>query len=183
MRELSLHLLDLIENAVRAGACVVRVTVEVRSGDDRLLLAVEDDGPGLPDAPEKVLDPFYTTKSGKRTGLGLSLFRGAAECAGGDFEVARSELGGLAVTAAFGLNHIDRAPLGDLAGTFFTVVMANPAIDFWCRVRCGEEEINVRTAGVVMELGDAAGDDFTVAKAVAGAVRDALSRLPGPARE
>lgn len=178
MRELSLHLLDLIENAVRAGACVIRVTIEARPEEDLLRLGVEDDGPGLPESVEKVLDPFYTTKSGKRTGLGLSLFRGAAERAGGGLEVGRSDFGGLAVSVTFGLNHIDRAPLGDLAGTFFAVVMANPAIDFQCRVQCGGEEAVIRTSDVVMQLGDAAGDDFTVARTVAHAVRDALRMLP-----
>ena len=79
LRELSLHVLDLVENSLRAGAGVVAVGVEEQPDRDLLAISVEDDGPGLAVLPEQALDPFYTTKEGKRTGLGLSLFRQQVE--------------------------------------------------------------------------------------------------------
>ena len=78
MREIALHILDLIENALRAQATVVAVTVEAVPEQDRLRIVVEDNGTGLKVSADAALDPFYTTKRGKRTGLGLSLFRAAA---------------------------------------------------------------------------------------------------------
>ncbi|MFP4501032.1 MAG: ATP-binding protein [Candidatus Hydrogenedentota bacterium] len=180
MRELALHILDLMENSVRVEAAVVCVAVEVDPAADRLVITVADDGPGLPGDPDTVLDPFYTTKAGKRTGLGLSLFRAAAEGAGGSFEVGVSEFGGARVTGVFGFNHLDRAPLGDLPGTFLTMVLANPAVDFWCRVVTPGTEHMVRTSDIVVALGDKAADDYAVAKAVADAVRDAVQCLLPP---
>ena len=148
MRELSLHVLDLVENSVRAGAGVVAVTVEEQPDRDLLAISVEDDGPGLAVDPAQALDPFYTTKEGKRTGLGLSLFRQQVELAGGGVELGRSALGGLAVWARLGLGHVDRYPLGDLAGTLAGVVAANPGIEVRVRLAHGDRDVHVSSAEV-----------------------------------
>ncbi len=131
MHDLSLYLLDILENSVRAGARVIAVGVAADPAADRLVMTVEDDGPGLPVSPERVLDPFFTTKPDKKTGLGLSLFRQAAEGAGGDLSVGRSEtLGGVAVRAEMSLGHVDRPPLGDVATSLLTMVATNPDVEF-----------------------------------------------------
>jgi signal transduction histidine kinase len=131
MHDLSLYLLDVLENSVRAGATVVATTIVADRERDELSIAVEDDGPGLPVEPEQALDPFYTTKSNKKTGLGLSLFRQAAEAAGGGLTVGRSgELGGVLVIARMSLANVDRPPLGDVAASIATMVVTNPEIEF-----------------------------------------------------
>jgi len=131
MHDLSLYLLDIIENSVRAGATVIATSIVADRGRDELTIGVEDDGPGLPVEPEQALDPFYTTKADKKTGLGLSLFRQAAEAAGGGLGVGRSdELGGVSVRAWMRLGDVDRPPLGDVAATIATMVVTNPEIDF-----------------------------------------------------
>lgn len=175
LRELSLHILDLIENATRAGARIVYVALFEDAEDGRLEVRIEDDGPGFAIDPEKAADPFYTTKSGKRTGLGLSLLRAAAEQAGGGMHVGVSELGGAAVSATFILRHVDRAPLGDLAGTFFTVVLAHPEIDFCCHVHSDKGEDFVRTADIVAERGEEG--DLAIARAVSDRVKEAAALL------
>jgi len=134
VRDLSLHILDLAENSLRAEASIVCVTVEQDPGTNRLRLVIEDNGPGLSVPPDQAADPFYTTKQGKRTGLGLSFFRASAELAGGTMQLRPSDLGGLAVEATMQLNHIDRLPLGDLGSTFFSLACANPQVDLWCRI-------------------------------------------------
>ena len=140
MRDLSLHLLDVMENSIRAEATVISVTIEQDPAKDKLRVVVEDNGPGLAVAAEQALDPFYTTKAGKRTGLGLSLFQGAAERAGGRMTVGRSPLGGVLVAACMRLSHVDRSPMGDLAATLSSVVCTNPEVDLWCRlVRYADE--------------------------------------------
>ncbi len=131
MHDLSLYLLDILENSVRAGATVVATAIDADRAGDELSLRVEDDGPGLPVAPEQALDPFFTTKSHKKTGLGLSLFRQAAEAAGGGLTVGRSdELGGVAVRAWMRLSDVDRPPLGDVAASLATMIVTNPGIEF-----------------------------------------------------
>jgi hypothetical protein len=131
MHDLSLYLLDIIENSVRAGATVIATTITADRGRDELSIRVEDDGPGLPVEPEQALDPFFTTKADKKTGLGLSLFRQAAEAAGGGLSMGRSgELGGASVCAWMHLGDVDRPPLGDVAASIATMVVTNPEIEF-----------------------------------------------------
>lgn len=132
MRELALHLLDVIENAVRAQATVIRVSIRLDKKAEMLTLSVEDDGPGLPVDAKHALDPFYTTKSGKRTGLGLSLFEAAAQQAEGGVRLSESEFGGAKVEALFKYNHFDRAPLGDVGGTIKVLAVSNPEIVWIC---------------------------------------------------
>ena len=138
MRELSLHVLDLIENAIRAGAATIAVAVEEEPDQDRMIISVEDDGPGLAVPPDVATDPFYTTKEGKKTGLGLSLLKFRAEQAGGSFCLTRSDLGGLAVRARLPLSSVDRSPLGDLPATLASVVCTNPEVDLRLRLRVGD---------------------------------------------
>jgi hypothetical protein len=131
MHDLSLYLLDILENSVRAGATVIATTIVADGAADELTIRVEDDGPGLPVTPEQALDPFYTTKQHKKTGLGLSLFRQAAEAAGGGLTVGRSdELGGVSVTTRMSLANVDRPPLGDVAASIATMLVTNPEIEF-----------------------------------------------------
>jgi hypothetical protein len=131
VHDLSLYLLDLLENSVRAGATVIATTIVADRGADELSIRVEDDGPGLPVEAEQALDPFFTTKADKKTGLGLSLFRQAAEAAGGGLSVGRSEdLGGASVHAWMRLGDVDRPPLGDVAASIATMFATNPEIEF-----------------------------------------------------
>lgn len=139
MRDLSLHILDLLENALRAGATTLRVTVVEDRARDRLALAIEDDGPGLGVSPERAVDPFYTTGK-KRVGLGLGLFKETALEAGGDFAIERSELGGTAVCASFQLSHVNRKPIGNLAETLFAMACTHPETEIQCVLRLAGEE-------------------------------------------
>ena len=145
MHDLSLYLIDILENSVRAGATTIVVGVAADRRADTLTISVEDDGPGLPGTPDEALDPFFTTKKGKKTGLGLSLFRQAAEAAGGGLSVSRSEdLGGVAVQAWMDLANVDRPPLGDVATTIAMMVVTNPEVDFTVDVVDGDERLRLR---------------------------------------
>ena len=95
MHDVSLYLLELLENSVRAGAGHINVGLRIDHASDEFQMTVDDDGQGLNAAPEQVLDPFFTTKEGKKTGLGLSLLRAEAEAAGGGLSIGPSPtLGG-----------------------------------------------------------------------------------------
>jgi len=131
MHDLSLYLLEMIENSVRAGATEVNITLRADRASDELRMVVADNGPGLDAPPEKVLDPFYTTKPGKKTGLGLSLLRADAQAAGGDLMVGRcAELGGTKVEVFMKLSHVDRPPIGDMAATLLVAAVTNPQTKF-----------------------------------------------------
>jgi len=146
MHDLSLYLLDILENSVRAGATVIATTITADRTRNELSILVEDDGPGLPVKPEQALDPFYTTKANKKTGLGLSLFRQAAEAAGGGLSVGRSdELGGVVVHAWMRLGDVDRPPLGDVAASVATMLVTNPEIEF--RIDLSEHGTRVSLRG------------------------------------
>ena len=141
MREISLHILDLVENAIKAEATLIWVSIIQRHSQDMLVITIEDNGKGLAVSGDVATDPFYTTKTGKRTGLGLSLFKSGVERAGGTLALERSTLGGLRVCAKMMINHIDRSPLGDIAGTLSSVVITNPHLEFRYRFVVNDQEL------------------------------------------
>jgi hypothetical protein len=177
MRDLSLHILDIIENSIRAEATTIGVTVAEYPDRDLLEITVEDNGHGLCITPEQALDPFYTTKKGKRTGLGLSLFRAAAERAGGDLRLCKSELGGVAIKASMRLNHVDRSPLGDLAATLSSVVCTNPGLQLQCRMIVGDRECKVEVPDVAKELPIGQRCGLAVARRVSEKIKQGLSSI------
>jgi signal transduction histidine kinase len=136
MHDLSLYLLEVLENSTRAGASHVDVELVIDHAADELCLAVDDDGHGLTTTPEQALDPFYTTKPGKKTGLGLSLLKADAQAAGGDLRIGPSpNLGGVRVEAFMRLSHVDRPPLGDVATSIVVTAATNPAVTFTVSLR------------------------------------------------
>ena len=182
MRDLSLHVLDLIENAVRAGAATVVVSVAEAPEHDLLTVRVEDDGPGLPPAAlATAASPFYTTKPGARTGLGLSLLHASAAQADGTLRLGRSPLGGLLVEARLRLRAIDRLPLGDLGASLGVFAATHPELELGCRLERGARALEVRASGVRAALaghgGNQTGGDLAVAQLLAERVRDGLAEL------
>ncbi len=130
MEELALHILDIVQNSVRAGAKLIKVYVLEDTAADRLEITIEDDGSGM-DAEmlARLSDPFFTTRTTRPVGLGIPLLTQMAQLAGGDVQI-ESEVGvGTKLVATFGHAHIDRSPLGDIATTMWTVVISNPRIE------------------------------------------------------
>ncbi len=134
MTEISLNILDVAENSTRAGASLVTILVDVSTAEDTLKVVIADDGCGMtPEQVRKVTDPFFTTRTTRKVGLGVPFFKMAAEAAGGSFSID-SEVGrGTTVTAVFGLSHIDRMPLGDICSTIHNLIVYHPESDFLFR--------------------------------------------------
>lgn len=131
MEDLSLHILDVAENGVAAGASLIEITVEEDTGRDRLVIVVQDNGKGMEaEFVARVLDPFTTTRTTRKVGLGLSLFQQSAREAQGDLVVESTPGLGTKITAHMRHSHIDRKPMGDMAETMVTLVEGNPEIDF-----------------------------------------------------
>lgn len=131
MRELSLHVMDIVENGIAAGAALIEIRMEEDRKGNRLRMTIRDNGRGIPaDLLHKVLDPFYTTRTTRRVGLGLSLLRDAAKRCDGDFQIESKEGKGTEVSTSFRLDHIDLAPLGDMASSVVSLIMGNTDVDF-----------------------------------------------------
>lgn len=127
MRELSEHILDIVYNAVEAGAHRVRVSICEDTQADRLTITVSDDGRGMsPEEARRALDPFYTTRTTRRVGLGIPLLAQAARACAGDIEVQSQPGQGTTVRAWFQHSHVDRQPLGNVAATLVTILAGQP---------------------------------------------------------
>jgi signal transduction histidine kinase len=131
MEDLSLHIMDLVDNSIAARASRVHVDIREDHIQDRLHIRIEDNGSGM---DRKILnnaqDPFFTTKQKKRVGLGLSLFSQAARESGGSLKVKSTPGSGTTIHAEFGLHHPDRKPMGDLEKTLYTLQASHPEIEF-----------------------------------------------------
>ncbi|MBQ9434781.1 MAG: ATP-binding protein [Bacteroidales bacterium] len=131
MKDLSLHIIDILQNSTRAKATKIELDVEKSTADDKLVLRFKDNGCGMDEAMvKKVTEPFFTTRTTRKVGLGLPLLKQNAELTGGSFNIT-SEVGkGTEVTATFGLTHIDRKPMGDLAGAVVLTLSSYPDVRF-----------------------------------------------------
>jgi signal transduction histidine kinase len=131
MEDLSLHILDIVENSLRAKARNVMIRLTESKASDTLVLEVIDDGEGMDDEAVRLsLDPFYTTKTGKKVGLGLPFLAQSAEEAEGSLQVESTIGEGTRITAIFKLSHIDRKPLGNLEETLRTLEATHPETGF-----------------------------------------------------
>ncbi|MGB9812561.1 MAG: ATP-binding protein [Thermovenabulum sp.] len=131
MKELSLHILDIVENSINAGATEVEIQIVEDNKQNLMTITIVDNGKGMDEKMlEKVLDPFFTTRTTRKVGLGLPLFAQAAKMAGGDLKIT-SKIGlGTKVEATFIKNHIDLQPLGNMAETLVTLCALYPNVDF-----------------------------------------------------
>lgn len=131
MPEISLNVLDIAQNSVRAGATLIIITVTADRKKDTMTIVIDDNGCGMTkEQVEKVKDPFYTTRTTRKVGLGIPFFQYAATATGGNFSIESVVGEGTVVTASFILSHIDRMPLGDMTSTMHTLITLNNRIDF-----------------------------------------------------
>ncbi len=155
MLELALHILDIVENSVRAGATLVRVLIRENRAKDLFLMRITDNGSGMtPEERERALDPFYTTKKVRRVGLGLPMLSDAAERTGGKMTLSSKPGTGTVVDAAFGLSHIDRQPMGNIVSTLITIIVGNPGIDLLYRHEVDGRTYLLDTREIKKELED-----------------------------
>jgi anti-sigma regulatory factor (Ser/Thr protein kinase) len=151
LRELALHLLDIAENSISAKANDISITVEEDSATDRLRMVVEDNGKGMDaDMVARVTDPFVTSRTTRKVGLGIPLLKAAAEACEGGLTI-RSEVGkGTKVEVEFQLSHIDRMPMGNLASTILTLFIGSPEVR-WIFTYITDEQSFVFDSKPIME--------------------------------
>jgi hypothetical protein len=154
MRELSLHILDALENSLEAGSTFIELIIEENLAADCLTIAIRDNGRGMSEEQlARVSDPFFTTRSTRHVGFGIPLFKAAAERCNGGLTIT-SQLGkGTRLQATFQHRHIDRAPLGDMRGTLLASILAGPC-DLRYIHRVGKQEFEFNTREIQAELRD-----------------------------
>lgn len=131
MKELSLHILDIVQNSINASATLVNLSIVENQADNVLILSIEDNGRGMDDEMiKKVKDPFFTTRTTRKVGLGIPLLIAAAERCDGRVDISSAAHKGTNITAWFKYNHIDLAPMGDIADTLSGLAVCNETVDF-----------------------------------------------------
>lgn len=150
MKELSLNILDITENSVKAGATLTEILIEETS--DVLKISIKDDGCGMtPEILSSVTNPFYTTRTTRKVGLGIPLFKESAELTGGSLVITskRSDENdsshGTLLVATYYKNHIDFTPLGDVVSTLITLIQGHPDTDFLFIHKREDSEVRLDT--------------------------------------
>lgn len=155
MRELSLHILDIAQNSIVADAEEIRIAIIEDHREDRLAICIKDDGRGMDqETVKKVIDPFYTTRTTRKVGLGIPMFKQAAELCEGSFSITSSPGVGTDIVAEFKHSHIDRMPLGNMSDTLITIINSNEKIDLMYTHTIDEEKFTLSTRDIKKTLGE-----------------------------
>lgn len=155
MNELSLHILDICQNSIKANATLIHIQVVENIQENIFEINITDNGKGMNKATlTQVADPFYTTRTTRKVGLGISLFKMAAEMAGGSFVITSEEGQGTRVSAQFEHNHIDRAPLGRIEDTLLILILNETSIDIRYEHVYNDQIYTLDTRDIKQVLGD-----------------------------
>ncbi len=165
MRELSLHILDIMQNSVSAKATLIKTTLTAINEIGMLEISIEDNGCGMDSAfLEKVTDPFSTTRTTRKVGLGIPLFKASAEQSGGSFEITSQKGKGTTVTARYAVDNIDRPPLGDLAGVIADMAAMYDSIEMKLLLINGDRRFVFDSVEIRQSLGEVPLSEFQVIK-------------------
>jgi anti-sigma regulatory factor (Ser/Thr protein kinase) len=155
MEDISSHIMDIAMNSVTAGAKHVGIAIEKDPRTAMLRLVIADDGVGMdPETVRKVQDPFFSTKTGRKVGLGIPLLKGTAETTGGSFELSSAKGAGTTIRATFDCRHPDLPPLGGIRDTFLVLVVSHPDVDFDLHYSVDGRSFGLDTRELKRELGD-----------------------------
>ena len=169
MKELSLNILDITENSVKAKATLTEISID--ETEEKLILTIKDDGTGMTEEVLKgVTDPFYTTRTTRKVGMGLPLLKMAAEMTGGKITITSKHFSvfpdshGTTVSAEFNKNHIDFTPLGDVVSTITTLIQGHPDTDFLFTHKTDKFEVSLDTRELRIVLEDVPLNTYDVIK-------------------
>ncbi len=159
MKEISLHILDLVQNSLQAGAKTIDLSIDEDRIGDTFTISIQDDGRGMcAEMARAVMSPFVTTRTSRKVGLGIPLFKAGCEHCEGFFTL-KSEAGkGTRLLGQYRYSHIDRPPLGDMAETMRLVILGNPAVRFRYKHRVDGRHYALDTAELWGIWGDAPAD-------------------------
>jgi hypothetical protein len=178
MRELSLHILDIVQNSIAAEAELIKIIIKEDHTRDLFKITVLDDGRGMDQQQQKnVVDPFVTSRKTREVGLGLAFLKKAAQNCQGKLDLKSNPGEGTEVIAQFKDSHIDRAPLGNIASTITSLITTNPTVDFiYCHIVDAQKfELNTRT--IKRELDDVAINNNKILKWIESYIKKNIDKL------
>lgn len=173
-----MHILDIVQNSISAGATRVTLTVDEAPAADLLTIAIGDNGRGMtPEQVSSLADPFFTSRTTRRVGMGIPLLMDSARQSGGDVRIESEPGKGTEVTAVFGYSNIDRPPLGDVANALMLLVSSNPDLDFLFTYRYDGEEYLFDTSDVRDVFGKGALKDLTIIRNLEKMIKDNMREI------
>lgn len=155
MDELSLHILDIVQNSISAKAKNIEIHIVVLSEKDKMTIKIIDDGFGM-DAEflRNVTDPYSTTRTTRKVGMGIPLFKQACEVAGGGLDIISAPSKGTTLTADFSLNSIDRMPLGDLGSVYVILLNNNTKAEITLHMQVNDKSFSISGTEIKTALQD-----------------------------
>lgn len=182
MRELSLHILDLIQNSITAGASIIRLTITEDTNQNSFSFTIEDNGKGMSkEFLRMVEDPFITSRTTRKVGMGISLTKAACEACDGKLSLKSEEGIGTKLTATFVYNHIDRQPLGDIAQTVSSLIMMNETIDFIYIHTYNGKTFDLDTREIKQTLGEVSISNLEIIEWIKEYINENLNEIYGGA--
>lgn len=177
MKELSLHILDIARNSYEAGASNVYLDIKESPSENIVRFSVKDDGRGMDEETlKKAVDPFYTTRTTRKVGLGLSLLKANAQICGGGFSIDSEAGVGTRLEASFAYDNIDRPPMGDLAQSIFTLLMTDVKVNLVFSYAFEDKDFSFSMNEIREILGDdSAFDDMEVIMWLRGFLKENIS--------
>jgi anti-sigma regulatory factor (Ser/Thr protein kinase) len=178
MKDLALHILDILQNSVTAGATMIRLRIDEIPDEDRYMVKFTDNGKGMDaEMVKHVTDPFFTTRTTRKVGLGLPLLKQNAERTGGEMTIHSQPGKGTEVEVEFSYKHIDRLPTGDIPGTLALTASSYPAIDFKYTHNTPQGTFVFDTVEIKDTLGDLAISNPMVIAFMKDLIRDNLKEI------
>ncbi len=178
MNELSLHILDICQNSIKANATMIKIIIIEDVKSNLYQIEIHDNGHGMNEKTlSEVSDPFFTTRTTRNVGLGVSLFKMAAEMAGGSLQIRSKVNQGTTVVARFEHNHIDRAPLGDMEDTISILLMNEADIEYYYEHRFNDETYIFDTTEIKQILDDIPITDYDVILWIKNNIKEGITTI------
>jgi len=180
MEDISLHLLDLVQNSIAAGASLVSIIIRESPATGQLWVSIKDNGRGMDeDEIARATDPFYTTRTTRKVGLGIPLFKASAEASEGSFDIRSVKGEGTEIMAQFNISHIDCLPLGKIEDSIAALIFMNPEVDFEYIHENSGNQFRLDTREVKKILGDVSISSPEVVDWIKEYIRNGLDELYG----
>ena len=178
MKTISEHVLDIVQNSVRAKATLIEIIVDEDKINNLYSLKINDNGNGMSrEVLEQAANPFFTSRKTRKVGLGLSLLKQNAEASNGSFNISSEPGKGTEVHAVFQLEHLDRPPLGDIWESWFLTLLSNPGIRLIYRHRSDKGLFDLDSKEIQAMLGDVPLQQKEVRQAVLEMIKNNLDEI------
>ncbi|HEX2925613.1 MAG TPA: ATP-binding protein [Ruminiclostridium sp.] len=180
MRDLSLHILDIVQNSIAARASIINIHISIDSEREYLILSVYDNGSGMDsDYTVKAQDPFVTSRTTRKVGLGIPLLKESALKCNGNFNIISKKNKGTKIIAAFSINHIDRLPIGEIGETLVAAISANAHTTFILELNSEKGCFKLSTEEVAKNLEGVPINEYEVLKWLKGYIDEGIKNIFG----